>query len=268
MVHELMDDTRTTFDLDVTNCPLCGRRNKVPGGGLFRLSVKLTEIAKELYHVADESAIEYTACGCGLFYASRYIDADEMRSLYEDGNYRMHLSGSRELNAEILADDTRHSDDICAMVWERLNDIPGDVLDIGCSSGVMVRAMAAHYGVQPFGVEYNKYLRDYLSEQGTPNVASIDDLDPGRKFGLITLSHVLEHTLDPVQLLTAAKLHLSPGGRIFIQVPIMMPGPPHPVMFSDAAGVMLALTSGLQIDWLDNRKYLSIMSQKAVANEG
>lgn len=256
-----MTDNNGHYNYDTPECPLCGRPNALPTGNRFNISVKISDLSRQIYHIENEPTIDYALCRCGLIYATRYLDAGRIRALYESGDYRLHLNESRELNESILQDDTRHSNDICDLIGNRVETLSGDVLDIGCSSGVMVRKLAEMYNVKPFGIEYNQYMRQYLDEHDTPNAASIDDLPADALFGLITMSHVLEHTLDPLGLLKAARAHLAPGGRLFVQVPLMMPGPPHPIVFSDSSALLMLLVCGYQMGFLDNFKYLSIMTK-------
>ena len=46
-----------------------------------------------------------------------------------------------------------------------------------------------------------------------------ETFNPTARFDTIVLSHVLEHVIDPIQLLRQAKSWLNPGGRLFCAVP-------------------------------------------------
>lgn len=48
-----------------------------------------------------------------------------------------------------------------------------------------------------------------------------DDVNeiPSDRFGLVTLHHVLEHIVTPVEALRGLKRLLAPGGRLFVEVP-------------------------------------------------
>lgn len=69
------------------------------------------------------------------------------------------------------------------------------------------------------------YLLDYVS--GTvPGVkrlgATVDELEPGRLFDVVILSHVLEHVARPRELVSALREHHSPGGILFVEVPMQL----------------------------------------------
>lgn len=93
------------------------------------------------------------------------------------------------------------------------------LLDIGCNRGLLLEA-ARRQGWQVTGVEIspesaNRARNDYhLTVYST-----LDELEPQKRFDLITVWHVLEHTLDPVLFIQQAVTRLQPGGILAIQVP-------------------------------------------------
>lgn len=93
------------------------------------------------------------------------------------------------------------------------------LLDIGCNRGLMLEA-ARRQGWQVTGVEIspesaNRARADYhLTVYST-----LEELDPQKRFDLVTAWHVLEHTLDPVLFLQQAAARLRPGGILAIQIP-------------------------------------------------
>jgi len=99
---------------------------------------------------------------------------------------------------------------------------PGSVLDVGCSSGMLLQENAAAdelVGFEP-DEEMCKTARRIL-----PGHASIRNslFQPGEfsenRFDLITISHVLEHVVDPVGTVSELVRLLKPGGVLFIEVP-------------------------------------------------
>jgi len=96
-------------------------------------------------------------------------------------------------------------------------------LDVGASSGEFVFLMAQR-GFDATGVEPNDGYRQYGEQTfGISTVkGSLDDAFerfPQSSFSLITMFHVLEHVVDPVQTLGKLRHMLSPDGVILIEVP-------------------------------------------------
>jgi hypothetical protein len=64
-------------------------------------------------------------------------------------------------------------------------------------------------------------------------------------YGLIVLSHVLEHTLQPMPLLSDIYDRLS--GQLLLQVPLLMPGIPHPLVFTESSAVWMVNRAGYDV---------------------
>ena len=85
------------------------------------------------------------------------------------------------------------------------------LLDYGCGSGHFVKYARQKgliaFGYEPINQPDNKYVYKKLNEV------------PEKKYDLITLWHVLEHTKDPVSLILSLKKLLNEGGKIIIGLP-------------------------------------------------
>lgn len=98
------------------------------------------------------------------------------------------------------------------------------VLDVGCATGYLARALAEQ-GCVVAGVEYDPeaaaVARPSLAELV---VADLDDAElaqlfAGKTFDSIVFGDVLEHLADPDGVLQSATRLLAPGGSIVISVP-------------------------------------------------
>jgi len=95
------------------------------------------------------------------------------------------------------------------------------LLDVGCSLGTFM-SIAQKEGWDVFGVElhpiFYKYVaskfKDRVYHGQFPNIIS-----SGKKFDIITLFEVLEHSTQPKVLLERAKEYLNRDGIIVISVP-------------------------------------------------
>ena len=54
-------------------------------------------------------------------------------------------------------------------------------------------------------------------------VGTIDALSHGQRFGLVSLTHVLEHVPQPRQFLSKVAAYVAPGGRLYITAPFRPP---------------------------------------------
>jgi len=106
----------------------------------------------------------------------------------------------------------------------RLNHVPilkgGRYLDVGCNLGDMVAAMS-RMGMVAEGVEPREAAARFANENGmrvfcgTLETAAF----PDGTFDRISMYHVLEHTPDPVAVLSACRRILKPGGILVVGVP-------------------------------------------------
>ena len=92
-------------------------------------------------------------------------------------------------------------------------------LDIGCNRGLLLEAVR-RLGWEPVGIEIASEAAGRARRQwGLAVHDSLDALEAGARFDMITAWHVLEHTTDPVGFLRAAAARLAPGGALALQVP-------------------------------------------------
>lgn len=95
------------------------------------------------------------------------------------------------------------------------------LLDVGCGSGFFLNEMR-DLGWEVMGVEPdNRAVEIARGFYGLPVMAgNLHDCKfPDNEFDLITLSHVIEHVLDPIALLEECKRVVKPGGRVLITCP-------------------------------------------------
>jgi len=97
------------------------------------------------------------------------------------------------------------------------------VLDIGCSSGLLVDRLA-RAGYEAFGIDWSEPAIEFArkSKNGSFLAANVDDLAPellGFKLDLVVASHILEHLENPHEFLQSAREIMEPDGYLVIVVP-------------------------------------------------
>jgi 2-polyprenyl-3-methyl-5-hydroxy-6-metoxy-1,4-benzoquinol methylase len=95
------------------------------------------------------------------------------------------------------------------------------ILEMGPAEGVMTNLLAA-MGKRLTLLEGSARFCEDLRRRfprATVAHALFEDYRPGEQFDCIVLGHVLEHVLDPVGILRAARSWLKPEGRVLAAVP-------------------------------------------------
>ena len=144
---------------------------------------------------------------CGLVYVNSRMTKASLDKFYAE-DYRKIYGGGGSIEAE-----KRHA----RMAYQFIKEIPGSHLDIGCSTGQLIR-MTGGYGIEP-NAEYCE-----VAQKAGRNVTNctIEDYDPGIKFDVITMTNALEHVANPSTVLTKIHDLLSDDGHVLISVPNLL----------------------------------------------
>lgn len=149
-----------------------------------------------------------------MFRTIHLSDARDAAALYEHDSICFDASVSK---VALAGADSAGSTDELAL----LNRLPpADLLDVGCGAGhFLLRAASRGYSVT--GIDRDDRAIDYVrgalhldAHRGT-----LDALDSGRRFDVITAFGVLEHLEAPAAFLAAARARLAPHGEILLGVP-------------------------------------------------
>jgi SAM-dependent methyltransferase len=121
--------------------------------------------------------------------------------------------------------DLKIQDERAAALLEFIRGAVSEVnnhLDVGCSSGILLKTFRSHYNCRIIGVEPGDTYRKYAQSQGLtvyPDLAEVKTAG-GERFDLISMAHVLEHIPDPKTYLTELReQHSARGGYLLIEVP-------------------------------------------------
>ena len=124
--------------------------------------------------------------------------------------------GNGDRNEELTktySDDLRRFKMIEPLIQEK------NYLDFGCGLGGVLEFLKK-VNVSSYGVEPQKFVAENLKSLGFNIFKSIDEvIESGLKFDVITLFHVFEHLLNPLETLEQLKSILNKDGILIIEVP-------------------------------------------------
>jgi 2-polyprenyl-3-methyl-5-hydroxy-6-metoxy-1,4-benzoquinol methylase len=104
---------------------------------------------------------------------------------------------------------------------------PRQLLDLGCNEGALAAALRSTFpACELWGIEINPAALNralpFLSHGFCLNLEDLAGLENalnGRRFDHIIAADVVEHVMDPCELIRVLYEHLEPGGKIVVSVP-------------------------------------------------
>ena len=164
----------------------------------------------------------YYQCGqCGLVFQSQEESQAADPEFYA-ATYRKIYQAHEEPTAKDLWVQAQRSQHLMDELRRTGKGEIRNMLDIGASAGVLLRAFQQAFGCPVTGVEPGEAYRSFAEQKGIrmfPSVGALIESKPER-FDLVSMSHVLEHLSDPVGMLRLIRKELlSEDGLILLEVP-------------------------------------------------
>ncbi len=164
----------------------------------------------------------YFQCkNCGLVFQSADESCAADPKFYSETYRKVYQASEAPTAKDLWVQEQRAANLVRLLRLQNVNT-PENVLDIGASSGLLLRAIQQTFGCQVIGVEPGDAYRTYAESRGLQMFSSLDALietNPER-FDLVTLSQVLEHLPDPVGTLRSIRKNLlSENGVVLMEVP-------------------------------------------------
>lgn len=110
-------------------------------------------------------------------------------------------------------------------VFARLLRTARTILDVGCGDGTLARAVRAEWPAKITGITHSAdeaaRAQDVMERVLVANLDRFDGVGLGQ-FDCVVCSHVLEHLVDPWQLLRALRRHLTPGATLIVALPNLL----------------------------------------------
>ena len=194
------------LELHSQDCPLCGCDNFKPLNKNDRYFMGLRTVG---------------CLKCGLVQTNPRPSERGLNQFYSF-SYRKYYQGVVAPNAEYLKKlNKEHRLSLAVkFIQEKLNlKKNASILDIGCSEGIMFGEFRkAGFEGELFGIELNRDFANYAQKNYNSKVYE-KITDASDKFDLITMNHVFEHLLNPVEELRKIKPYINLEGYVYIDVP-------------------------------------------------
>lgn len=152
---------------------------------------------------------------CGLHFTDPVPTMEQIRGFYQ-GEYHTELFQPGETEQHFQPKYRRYIQFIQSHL-----PAGGATLDIGCATGLFPKLLR-DLGFQAEGVELNAAAAKWGREHFRIPIfeGTLDDLlATGRKFDLISMTDVLEHTMHPPEEVRKVGSMLNPGGHFLVTFP-------------------------------------------------
>lgn len=163
--------------------------------------------------------------GCGLIHPEPLPAREAVEEFYRDRYYDYAaLAGRLKRRLKLYYSGLRAASQFDWIAAALPGVSPGRVLEVGCGYGSLLERFARAgweaRGVEPSSDAAAWAARRLAGQGGRVFHGPFEQFDPGgERFRLIVLSHVFEHFLHPEQVLARLETLLTPGGRIFFELP-------------------------------------------------
>jgi SAM-dependent methyltransferase len=157
---------------------------------------------------------KFNPCDVASFYTSEYYthvasgDSGKRSASMLD-RLRVHLAWRADRGVVLSPSELKPSQPVYTLC------------DVGCGGGHTM-ALFKQAGYDVVGIEPDPAARALASKVGEVFEGTVESLPralAGRKFAVVLLSHVLEHSIDPAPALENLKSLIAPGGTLVIEVP-------------------------------------------------
>lgn len=150
--------------------------------------------------------------------------------LFYAGKYRDQYSKQNTVDQSVIDYEQLRADRILKVLRPYFNKESRNILDVGCSSGTLLRNVATLCDDKPIlhGIEMNDNYRKHIVKEGIASKDNVSNEDIGTyhlgregTFDFISIVHVLEHLQKPGDALHSIRNLLSDDGKLYIEVPNM-----------------------------------------------
>jgi SAM-dependent methyltransferase len=192
-------------------CLLCGSALKVVLGDLVDTrfgTPESYEVRRCVQCDLEQTYPAPTLLELKNFYETRYNFGGENGTLYTKLRERFFFSFVNRLWSQLDGDISFYQRRGC-----------GRLLDVGCNEGRGLRIYMRN-GFQVEGLELNETAASVAREAGfAVHTCLLEKFEPVSSYNVVVLANVLEHSLNPLEMLRDARRILATGGQIWISCP-------------------------------------------------
>lgn len=167
----------------------------------------------------EKDNLDIVTCNdCSVVYVNPIFDEKKYQDIYRSAEYQHIVKqlGEQSHNYRVQ----RFGNERASFIdkWHD-SSLPKTFLDVGCSTGFTVEALSG-YGWDAKGLELNPSAVAFAKARGLKvENKSVEDLGDGDMFSAIALFDVLEHLVNPREIIIKLKRQLHHGGNLFVYVP-------------------------------------------------
>lgn len=169
------------------------------------------------YSLTQESFAIMKCSNCGLLLTSPRPDKKSIGKYYQFDDYISHTDKANNLTNYIYKLVRNYTIKGKAKLLESLAQ-KKSILDYGCGTGQMLQYLKEQ-DWQVTGIEPDPSARKIASDNTSESIYSLLDDLPSKKYGIITLWHVLEHVHDINETLQKLRNHLSSNSYLVVALP-------------------------------------------------
>ena len=180
--------------------------------------------------VASRPMLLWADAETGSLHRDPGMSPEEEQEMYDSAYHgRVYIDERRDWDGLLREYQNRRWHNIAAVVPPGRLDRRGDALDIGCGTGGLCDLLRQR-GYSVTGIERSPQMIDtclHNFPQGIEfRAVRMETLaEEGRRFNLVTLSHVLEHIEDAAGFLRNAGRLLARQGVLYVEVPLFVNDP-------------------------------------------
>lgn len=161
---------------------------------------------------------------CGLIYLSPRM-TPAWYSRYYEVEYRRQMAAYKgrvetQTFDSIFASQLRRGEWLVEYLREHQVSPPRSALEIGCSTGGLLRALADAFGTRVLGVEPSPEEAEFARRHGVAaHVGLFEDYEPRseQRFDLVICSQSFNHLLNPRKVAEHVRRCLTPQGAFFLE---------------------------------------------------
>ena len=166
------------------------------------------------FHTSDFSLVRCPRCE--VVYLDPAPTEDDLRAMYEGS---VQFDGPHYTDAQRVAQVFEYCNDAI----NRLALLPppgGRVLEVGAGYAWLARTCKRlDESITTVAQDVSGEVADKCPWVDRYHIGKLSTLDERERFHLASMTHVIEHLVDPAAMLAAISSRLAPGGKLFVTAP-------------------------------------------------